>query len=252
MEIQGYLEAGGLVTKVSSIEDIKNFIARCGRSINEMTEAELDKMVCYEKRLLKCLGGYKDDCNVVYKKTPLICLNGDSVISNHMSSYKILNETIAINMWAFSASDFIDRLQFVYMPDTVVVIGDHAFEGRGALNYIQLSKALLKIGNDAFSECISLKILSHLPVLKYIGARAFKSSGLETITIPASTINIGSCAFCNCQRLTSVTFEGVPSNIGSDIFDGCVSLMNVYVPHGSFDYFVKALYPLDKAIIKKM
>lgn len=252
MEIHGYLESGGLITKVSSIEDIKNFIARCGQSINEMTEMELDKMASFEQSNGWLPYDYMDDCGALYKTNPLIFLSGTAVVLRHMNSYKILEGVVSINKNAFSHPDNKDRLRSVYMPDTVIVIGDSAFFGRNKLSSLSLSKALLKIGNYAFRGCLSLIALSPLPVLKYIGSHAFENSGLESITIPSSTIKIGSCAFCNCQGLTSVIFEGMPSNIGSGIFDRCVSLANVYVPHGSLDYFAKALYPLDKSIIKEM
>ena len=252
MEIQGYLESGGLVTKVSSIEDIKNFIARCGRSINEITEMELEQLTCYEMSGSWPVYDYMDDCGAFYKVNPLIFLRGEKIVSGHMGSYKILDGTVAICRNAFSYHENKDRLQSIYMPDTVIVIGDSAFLGRSKLICLSSLKALLKISDNAFRGCSSLKVLPPFPSLKYIGRHAFKDSGLETITIPASTIKIGSCAFCNCQGLTSVTFVGIPSSIGSDVFDQCVSLANVYVPHGSLDYFAKALYPLDKAIIKEM
>lgn len=251
MEVQGYLEAGGFITKVSSMEDIKNFIARCGRSMNEITEAELDQATNFITSGTGFLYDYMDDCGVCYKTNPIICLNGKSVVSNHMNSYKILDRTVAINKDAFYEHDNKDRLQNIYMPNTVIIIGCFAFYGRYKLCNIRWSKSLQKIGDYAFYGCSSLKNLSTFPILKYIGRHAFGNSGLETISIPASTIKIGSCAFKDCQALTSVTFEGIPTTIGSDIFDGCISLNNINVPHGYRDYFVKALYPLNKEIIKE-
>ena len=252
MEVQGYLEAGGFITKVSSIEDIKNFIARCGRSVNEITEAELDQATNFPTSGYGFLYDYMDDCSVYYKTNPMICLNGKEVILNHMNSYKILDGTVAINKFAFTETENKDRLQNIYMPDTVITIGAYAFWNRKMLCCIKLTTSLLKIGDSAFYGCSSLKSISNLPNLKYIGSHAFEQSGLETITIPTNTIKIGSCAFRNCQALKDITFEGVPATIGSDIFDGCISLRNINVTHGSLDYFVKALHPLNKEIIKEI
>lgn len=252
MEVQGYLEAGGFITKVSSIEDIKNFIARCGRSVNEITEAELEQLTCYEMQYGRPICDYVDDCGAFYKTNPLIFLRGEKIVSEHMGSYKVLDGTIAICRNAFSYHDAKDRLQSIYMPNTVIVIGYSAFYGRSKLSCLSSSKTLIKIADNAFCGCSSLKALPIFPVLKYIGSHAFERSGLETITIPASTIKIGSCAFKDCQALTSVTFEGIPTTIGSDIFDGCISLNNINVPHGYRDYFVKTLYPLNKEIIKEV
>lgn len=252
MEIQGYLEAGGFITRVSSIEDIKNFIARCGRSVNEITEAELDQATNFITSGTGFLYDYMDDCGVCYKTNPIICLNGKSVVSNHMNSYKILDGTVAINQFAFSEIDNYDCLQYIYIPDTVIAIGKNAFMGRNKLICLSSLKALIKIGDNAFKDCLSLKTIPSFPALKYIGRYAFENSGLEAITIPANTIKIGSCAFSKCSALTSVTFEGVPTIIGSGIFDKCFSLNNINVPHGYIDYFTKTLYPLNKEIIKEV
>lgn len=252
MDIKGYLEAEGFITKISSIEDIKNFITRCGRSVNEITEAELDQATNFPTSDYKILYDYTDDCFVHYKTNPTICISGNSVVSRHMNSYKILEGTVAINQRAFSVTENKDRLQNIYMPDTVITIGNSAFWGRKMLCCIKLSTSLIKIGDYAFYGCSSLKSISHLQNLKYIGSHTFERSGLETITIPASVVKIGSCAFLKCPALTSVTFKGVPATIGSDIFDGCISLSNINVPHGSLDYFVKALHPLNKEIIKEI
>ena len=48
MKIQGYLESEGIIVKISSVEDIKNFLEKLGRTINEITEIELDKLVFFK------------------------------------------------------------------------------------------------------------------------------------------------------------------------------------------------------------
>jgi hypothetical protein len=41
---------------------------------------------------------------------------------------------------------------------------------------------------------------------------------------------ISNYAFSNCDGLTSVTFEGIPTKIGSLVFNSCDNLTDIYVP----------------------
>lgn len=255
MKIQGYLESEGIIVKISSVEDIKNFLEKLGRTINEITEIELDKLVFFKVNSIGNTYDLIDDCYVKYKNNPLICLtcyNAFLKPFTFINSYKIKDGTIAINQGAFRKHhNEVDRFESVYMPDTIIIIGPSAFQDRTLLKHVKLPNNLLKIGGYAFSNCLSLTTLEPFKSLKYIGAFAFKNSGIKTITIPASTIKIGSGAFSNCQLLNSVTFEGVPMDIGSNIFGQCPNLSEIKIPHGSFEYFEKALFPLNKEIIKE-
>ena len=63
-----------------------------------------------------------------------------------------------------------------------------------------------------------------------IGYRAFRQSGITSITIPESVTSIGESAFYGCTGLTSVTIpEGVTS-IGQLAFRDCNNLTSVTIP----------------------
>lgn len=255
MKIQGYLESEGIIVKISSVEDIKTFFAKLGQTINEITEVELDKLVFFNVNSISNTYDLIDDCNVKYKTNPLICLtcyNAFLKPFTFINSYKIKDGTIAINQGAFRKfHNETDRFESIYMPDTIIVIGPSAFKNRMLLKQVKLPNNLLKIGSYAFSNCLSLTTLEPFKSIKYIGTFAFENSGIKNITIPTSTIKIGSGAFSNCQSLNSVTFEGIPLDIGSNIFGQCPNLTKVKIPYGSFEYFEKALFPLNKEIIKE-
>jgi hypothetical protein len=50
------------------------------------------------------------------------------------------------------------------------------------------------------------------------------------VTIPSSVTSIGNYAFYRCSSLTSVTFEGVPPQVGSSAFDRVASGCKGYYP----------------------
>lgn len=73
----------------------------------------------------------------------------------------------------------------IAMPDSVVEIGDFAFSKCRFLEKIKFSNALEQIGCYAFCGCTALKKVSLPETVKYIGCSAFRDcTGLETINIP--------------------------------------------------------------------
>ncbi len=95
----------------------------------------------------------------------------------------------------------------VVVPDGVTEIGDHAFcaveniRGREyfwynkTLTNVTLPEGLVKIGDSAFEDCVLLKQIVFPESLREIGAKAFRSSGLADVTIPASVKKIEDEAF---------------------------------------------------------
>ena len=90
------------------------------------------------------------------------------------------------------------------------------------LSFIDLSKCtqLYSIGTYAFTNCKALQTIDFPPSLTKIYAKAFQSSGLKSITIPANVDEIVDHAFGYCSSLASITFvEGSKlKSIGSHIF----------------------------------
>ena len=64
-----------------------------------------------------------------------------------------------------------------------------------------------------------------------IGEDAFRSTGITSVTIPGSVINIRHSAFNNSYELTSVTFGDGVKSIGEYAFLGCSKLKSVEFPN---------------------
>ena len=68
-KIQGYLECDGSIVRISSLEDIKNFITKYGKTVNEISDLELEELTNQEYNANDCI---TDDCGVTYKNNPLV------------------------------------------------------------------------------------------------------------------------------------------------------------------------------------
>lgn len=67
--------------------------------------------------------------------------------------------------------------------------------------------------------------------VKYVGKEAFANcTGLTTVTIPNSVIDIGVTAFIGCTGLNSITIPNSVTSIGESAFAGCTSLVSIEIP----------------------
>ena len=252
--IQGYLECDGIITKISSLDDAEEFVAKHKSSESLLTEKFLDDLITIDDKI------EVDDCNVSYLQSWPILKRADSFFI--YSSYKVRQGTVAIANRAFcfekekiivDGRTIVRRncLSAIYLPESIFIIGEAAFSQNISLYTINMPEKLIKIANYAFAGCVSL-VDVHLPMgLHYIGSSAFSNSGIEEITIPSSVQRIDSHAFSNCKKLRKVLFEGCPTNLGSAIFE-CSPVEKIVIPNGTKDYYTKELFEIDKNIIHEL
>ena len=91
------------------------------------------------------------------------------------------------------------------------------------------------IGDSAFYNCSSLVDLKFEQGSRVvsIGKYAFSNcKALMSVTIPATTREVGSYAFRSCSSLSSVSFaeNGVEISFDKNVFSSCTSLVEVYFP----------------------
>ena len=86
------------------------------------------------------------------------------------------------------------------------------------------------IADGAFSGNTTLREVIIPGCIKTVGANAFSSSKINTVTVQAGVETIGDSAFQYCYSLTGISVgEGVKS-IGADAFNNCQYLASVALP----------------------
>ncbi len=111
-----------------------------------------------------------------------------------------------------------------FIPDSVSIIGHHAFAGYRALTSIKIPKSVISIEDDAFN-----------------------STGILSITIPNKVTNIDYNTFYGCRNLKTVIIKGVETEIKHS-FGDCISLEKIIVPKGSKEMYRKMLDDVPKHV----
>lgn len=137
----------------------------------------------------------------------------------------------------------------VSLPETIVYIGDSAFEQVDTLEEINIPDSLEYIGKSAFASCMSLKgIKISAPELtignaaffntglayadlnvKVIDERAFNDSRIKTLTLHEGLEDIGAGAFAGCRDIESVELPSTLKFIGQNAFTTS-NIKNVIIP----------------------
>ena len=115
-----------------------------------------------------------------------------------------------------NAFDGNEKVESVFLPDTVRRIMAYAFRDAVNLTEINFPQYLTTIGGGAFWGC----------------------RRLETVELPESLTSIGSNAFRDCERLTSLAIPSKVKRIESYVGGNCASLTDVRIPADA-NYFHK-------------
>ena len=140
----------------------------------------------------------------------------------NMTEYTIPNGPTKIDNWCFSTS----LLQRVTIPNSVVEIGDRAFNGCEDLTSVTLSDNLEVCAGNAFDGCINLQefigtLTSEDKRCLVIGNElvAFARYGLSEYSVPEYITSIGGGVFQGCE-IKYVKLHDNISSIGDFAFDG--------------------------------
>lgn len=113
----------------------------------------------------------------------------------------------------------------------VIRIGEDAFSECSRIVRVELPEGLTSIGNSAFAECSSLGSLKLPNSVTSIGNFVFIGcSNLTSIEFSDSMTDIGRYAFSGCHKLTGMRLPSNMVNIGENAFSGCTSLADVEIP----------------------
>lgn len=123
----------------------------------------------------------------------------------------------------------------VTIPDTVVEIGQQAFEDCAGIQSAKIPQSVTCIGTSAFSRCRSLVDIELSKNLVEIGTWAFSGcTALKRIFLPDTLVRIGNWAFNGCASLESIN---IPDSVqkadrGYDLygtFENCPALKEVHI-----------------------
>ncbi len=119
----------------------------------------------------------------------------------------------------------------VIIPNTVTIIGDHAFAECTGLKSIVIPNSVTKIEDYAFYNCSGLNTITFSENLTSIGHSVFYNcTGLKSITIPDSVTKIETYAFYNCSGIKEITLSKNLSKIADGTFENCTGLTSVILP----------------------
>ena len=154
------------------------------------------------------------------------------------------------------------NLTTVSISEGLIHIGHMAFWECSSLSTINLPQSLTTIESCAFSHCVSLTNITLPNNVSQIGDGAFAKTGVISLTIPRSTISIGSSQ--GMEKLANITVaygnpvyhssgnclietasktviggcknsiiptDGSVTSIGSFAFDGCSGLTSITIPN---------------------
>lgn len=181
----------------------------------------------------------------------LLNLNRPKALGHEKLSTKVSEDDLA-NAWTdeYGAKYSNDKKRLLIVPKELnhysvrngtIMICDYAFHNMGKFPKIYLPNSVMEIGNHAFEKCSITNINIPNSVVRIGDYAFFNCQCLDSIIIPQSVKVIGSRAFANCIRLSTLTIADTITCIGDGAFEKCNMLSSVYILLGSKNKFGKLL-----------
>lgn len=99
---------------------------------------------------------------------------------------------------------FCKNLTDVVIPDGLKEIGGFAFAGCESLEYLFIPESVVEIGVAAFGDCKSLKSFTIPGFLASDGKSLFGGSGIETVYIKSTPVNVEAAWFTGANSLKKI------------------------------------------------
>lgn len=169
--------------------------------------------------------------NPAYKSEANCCLTKDGKALVFGCKSSVIPGTV--ETIARSAFQWCEEMAAIHIPSSVKNIGSRAFFGCLSLRRIIFSQdgLLAKIGDDAFSHCPDLRMVTLPESISRIGKGAFAHCiNLWSINIPHLVVHISDGTFYKCAILSYFTLPDTVTSIGHYSFCGCHNLEDLTIP----------------------
>lgn len=131
-------------------------------------------------------------------------------------------------------------LSALTIPDGVTYIGDEAFRNLSSLDTLVIPASVTSVGGHLFGDTRNASGVKHVVIegnsvfpdffCEYVSQSNQKGYyGVESVSFPNAKA-VGSNAFMNCSKLSSVTIPDVCTSIGTRSFMNCSGITSVVIP----------------------
>lgn len=111
------------------------------------------------------------------------------------------------------------------IPDTVITIGNNAFDSCYELTAINIPESTIEIGEEAFANCGGIKEIKIPENVKIINKKAFYHCySLKNFVIPEGVTTIGDNVFERCGSFESINIPASVTELGKDSFRSCTKV----------------------------
>jgi hypothetical protein len=142
-----------------------------------------------------------------------------------VGTYSIPMGVTTIESNAFTDCEYLTG---VTLPENLASIGSFAFSRSGLTN-VAIGNSVINIGEGAFEGCAKLAGVTIGNGVTTIGSQAFLGcSSLQRLAIPNSVTNLGSGICDDCSALTNVFIGTNVTNLGNGEFAFCPKLVGIY------------------------
>lgn len=118
----------------------------------------------------------------------------------------------------------------VVIPDSVVKIGEKAFERCPGIRNVTMPDSVIEIDHEAFILCEFLEKVKFSYVLEKIGHSAFYGCrSLKKVSLPETVKEIGYDAFRQCTNLESINIPDRLEGLLYKVFLNCPALREVII-----------------------
>lgn len=138
-----------------------------------------------------------------------------------------------------------ERLNSITLPESIVELGDAAFQGSGIIN-INFPSKLKLLPGLLFSECNNLTEITIPEKIEELGQQLFYDcKNLKVVNLPGSLKSIGGSVFSGCSSLKTITIYHYIESVGQHCFTFCPQLKEVHVNKNIPPQIVEYPYLVD-------